>query len=510
MKKLRRVLAGMVALAVGASLLATTPASTQGPTGLRVIAPGGTGFAVRQDTTVEVYGLPVYLASYGQSTEFHVGRPDFDTPVTVRQITKVDGETTSERRLPTRLLDGFSGFRNGLRVVVRELDGDVVHRATLPLCPGGYDRQRLDASGPDKPQYPVMCGGMPFTLGTIWGVEQGWAVSLGGDGGLVFQGDKPRYRVTVRVSKKLAEELGIPKAARHATVRIRVEDLNGPIERATGTDPTSPQPDASSVRRARPASRGDTEPAPARGTLPDLISLPAYWISVSADGDGRDRLNFAANEWNAGPAPMVVEGFRSDDDPSVMDAYQIFYRNGAPVGTALTGTMEYHDAPEHNHWHFLDFANYTLVDDADNVMSTTGKQSWCLAPTDPIDLRVKNAVFDPGVIGLSSSCGGPEALWIREVLPVGWGDTYTQFQTWAIDVTDVPNGTYRIKVEVNPNGNLFETRMDNNISYRTVTLGGTPGARTVTVAPYGLVDSESQNPFIGFATGDDGHRDHEH
>lgn len=501
MRHRRFMVIGALVVAVLSTLLAVAPGQTAGQHGLRVIAPGGRGQAFGENGVVQVYGLPVYLASIGQSTEFHVGRRDFDSPVTVREVSIVDGESTT-RRLPANLLDGFSGFRGGLRIVVKELDGDVVTRTRLPLCPGGYTRQRVDPSGPDQPIYPMTCGGMPFTLGTIWGVEQGWAVGLGSDFGISFEGDQDAYRVQVRISKQVARALGIPKRERGATVRVDVEQFTGPIEQATGrpADATTPPAAQSTTERQRPVTRGD-EPAPAAGTLPDLISLPAFWISVTADGDGLDRLNFAANEWNAGPSPMVVEGFRSAADSEIMDAYQIFYRNGRPVGSRRTGTMEYHAGEEHNHWHFLDFANYQLVDDAGTVVSATGKQSWCLAPTDPIDLRVPNATFNPGNTDLGSSCGGPEALWIRETMPVGWGDTYSQFQTWAIDVTDVPNGTYRIKVSVNPNGNLFETRTDNNISYRTVILGGTPGARTVEVPPYGLVDSEADNPFVGLPEG---------
>lgn len=479
----RHRLAGLMAVALMASLVLLAPVQSQGPTGLRVITPGGAGSAYREGGVVNVYGLPIYLASYGQSTEFHVGRRNYNRPITVRMITKAgDDETTTA--LPSRLLDGFNGFRRGLRVVVRETDGDIVVRRHITFCPSGYTRQRVDPTGPDNPIYPAICGGIPFTRGIVWGVEQGWASSLS-DFGISFEGDADRYRVTVRITKALARALGIPPRARGGTVTVDVEDFDHPEGRELRAG--SPAPDSSPLARSRPA-RGDVDPSP--GVLPDLIPLPAWGVSVTADDDGRDRMNFLANEWNAGPSPMVVEGFRSSEDPEIMDAYQIFYRNGRPVGSARTGTMEFHDAPEHHHWHFLDFAYYSLVDLAGNEVSATGKQSWCLVPTDAVDLRVAGAVYIPGQIGLDSACGGSEALWIREVLPVGWGDTYSQFQTWAIDVTDVPNGTYRLKISVNPNGNLFETRTDNNDSFRTVILGGTPGARTVEVPPYGLVDSE--------------------
>ena len=101
------------------------------------------------------------------------------------------------------------------------------------------------------------------------------------------------------------------------------------------------------------------------------------------------------------------------------------------------------------------------------------------------------ATWRPEATGLDSTCGDRSAIWLREVLPVGWGDTYNQSQTQAFDLTSVPNGTYQIKITVNPKGTLHERTLTNNVSYRTVVLGGTPGKRTVRVPPYEGVDTES-------------------
>ena len=89
------------------------------------------------------------------------------------------------------------------------------------------------------------------------------------------------------------------------------------------------------------------------------------------------------------------------------------------------------------------------------------KQSFCLAPTDPIDLRLPTAEWSPswfGGGGLSTACGGSDAIWIREVLPVGWGDTYFQFVAGqSFDITHLPNGRYYVQVhsEKAPEGNLW-------------------------------------------------------
>ena len=79
---------------------------------------------------------------------------------------------------------------------------------------------------------------------------------------------------------------------------------------------------------------------------------------------------------------------------------------------------------------------------------------------------------------------------VRETLPVGWGDTYSQYLPGqSFDVTGLPNGTYYIEVKANPANKLFETSTANNTSLRKVVLGGKPGARTVKVPPHQLVDA---------------------
>jgi hypothetical protein len=80
---------------------------------------------------------------------------------------------------------------------------------------------------------------------------------------------------------------------------------------------------------------------------------------------------------------------------------------------------------------------------------------------------------------------------VREVLPTGWGDTYFQgLPGQSFNITDLPNGTYYIAVEANPLGLLHERRTDNDVELREIRLGGTPGARTVTVPPWHGIDTE--------------------
>jgi hypothetical protein len=118
----------------------------------------------------------------------------------------------------------------------------------------------------------------------------------------------------------------------------------------------------------------------------------------------------------------------------------------------------------------------------------SGKEAFCLANTDAVDLTIPNAKWRPDNTDLSSSCGQNTAVAVREVLDVGGGDTYSQDrQGQSFDITSVPNGTYYIEVKANPSNKLTELSTKNNTALRKIVLGGTATARTLKVpSVYGL------------------------
>ncbi|WP_275002714.1 lysyl oxidase family protein [Promicromonospora iranensis] len=505
--------------------------------GLRFAPASNTVQAYTYDGHV-YFDSAVWLAAYGETHEFWAKRDKAsDRAKLTRTVIRGDERTTT--RAPAKIVAGLDGFKNGLTVRVRTPRGKVLAKDTRNLCLNGSDRQRVAPAGNTEPIYPSFCGGNWFTRSSVSGVEEGWATRL--DTFFELRTKNTKLVMTVSISDPVADFLGLPADRRTVTQRVEVvdecemwgcdeiaEELLGEPSVGFSTqeegDPSSARAaqlrghsagshgshadDTGSERRTNLFTLSDQEhggdhPAlgepgsapsnaePAKDTLPDLISVPAWQIGAEKDEDGIDRLTFNAHEWNAGPAPLVVEGYRRRGGQSdTMDAYQFFYKDGKQVGSAKTGTMEYHAAPEHNHWHFLDFASYELVTPKGRLVTTSGKQSWCLVPTDPVDLTVPGAAWRPEATGLDSACGDRSALWLREVLPAGWGDTYSQYQTQAFDLTGVRNGTYQIKITVNPNGNLHERTTSNNVSYRTVVLGGKAGKRTVTVPPIEGVDTE--------------------
>ena len=418
-----------------------------------------------------------WIASVGGGFELLVSRPDYDTPVVITQTDPTTGAAL--RTLPAELLDGWYGLEDFLHVSVKDADGKVMFRQALTFCPNSYYRARMSDEGPLSSVYPYFCGGNPFTRGTVWGIDDQWAVSPTSDYGVGFDADRRHYTLRAWIDSAWTEALDV--APEDAETFVDITALDGPTGSGGGPVPGAGTPFAG-------GPRVPTVTSPDPETLPDLVALPAWGIGAYRQ-KGKDSLAFNATEWNAGPGTLVVEGFRGVDEP-LMDAYEYFLLDGVPVGRAPIGQMEFH--PEHYHWHFQQFTEYTILDAESGQIAISGKQSWCLANTDAIDLAVPNANWAAFGGDVFTMCGAPGALWIREVLDVGWGDTYSQYSAGqAFDITDLPNGEYYIRVHVNPTGSMYEGSTDNNVEDRLIKLKGKPGERRVVVPPWHGIDTES-------------------
>jgi len=317
-------------------------------------------------------------------------------------------------------------------------------------------------------------------LGEVWGIERGWAIdpAEGGFGRAFTLTLGSTYRVTETITPRYVRLLHIAPRNAAANVEMTVVPQSGfpvPAKRNARTLPALP---------AVPYLKN-----PPKSVLPDLVPLPAWGMSVNRSG-GRDWLNFSATVWVGGNGPLDVEAFRSGGSP-VMPAYQYFYRNGKVIGRVRAGTMGFDSAKGHNHWHFQQFAEYRLLSVGKKVVVRSQKVGFCIAPTDAVDMLLARAVWQVPFIGLFGQCGSPTALWVREMLPVGWGDTYQQFLAGqAFDITSLPDGTYYVEVIANPEHLLRETRYGNDVSLRKIIISGPKGHRHVTVPPFHGMDRE--------------------
>ncbi len=470
-----------VLAALGAALAAVFLAgpAAAAPASLELHGPGETIALTSRNGSV-LLDLGVSVAATGGAFELRVRRPDYDSDP---EIVQVDARTGAiMRQLPNSVLRRWSGLRRFFVVTVRDDAGEVVVEKYFRFCPNNADQIPLSGESV-APRYPDACGSsLPFVRGMVWGIDDGWAVTAFG----FLQETSTRayavklapgaYTAEVAIDDRYRELLAIPDSSAEVVVDFTVEPAD--MLRQARSEPRRDEPRAA-LGEITPPDMPHPDPA----LLPDLVALPAWNITLIEAG-ARDLLGFAASPWNAGPGPLVVDGFRATS-AGTMEAYQYFYDGETPVGRTRAGSMAWDSRPGHDHWHFLQFSRYSLIDPEKGAILRSRKQSFCLAPTEPVDLTVPGAAWLPWSLSFTSVCGGRSAKHLREAMPVGWSDTYFQVVAGqAFDVTSLPNGRYQIEIEVNPQRLLHERSTFNNVARRTIILRGTKADRRVKVLPW--------------------------
>ncbi|NIK60843.1 lysyl oxidase family protein [Kribbella shirazensis] len=467
--------AGLVALAAAGASAAST-ATSRAP--LKLVA-GSTNVTL---DSVEDYGVDLDLGTHvvagNAPIEVRAKRASYSSPVVATQYLK--GKPV--RQLPKGTVTDFSGLGKFLHITLTDAAGKKVLERDQAVCLNGEgSRTRPDA--PATSPYPGSCTANPFTQGAVWGLQSGWSARTYG-GGDPVQLAVGKYKATVTVNKAYRDFFRI--AAKDASVSLNVtvqkSAATSAVKMASGS--VAPRPNAT-----RPTGKASVP----KGPKPDLRPVPAWGIQVAAGEEGtpdagKDFLQFSATVWNAGPSPLVLDGFRRQGK-DLMDAYQYFYdAQGKQVGYQNTGTLEWDGRDGHNHWHFTDFARYSLLNAKQTEVVRSQKEAFCLAATDVIDYTVKNANWHPDNTDLHTACGDRGSLSVREVLDVGSGDTYVQsLPGQSFDITNLANGTYYVQVAANPENRLYESSTKNNVALRQVVLGGTKHHRTVKVLPVGVI-----------------------
>ncbi len=481
-----RALALLASLALAAPVAAALPAATAAPdhagraadtaAPISLWAPKAvTAYAYKKRTWTD---LGLRLIAEGAPFEIWSHRPSYDEPIQ-SVWHRADGDVP----LPAGSMSSFSGLDGFLSVRITPAQGGTGLHLVRKACLNGWS-ERVRPDAPARSGYPQGCWYNPYSLGSVQGIQEGWATPILSQG-RPFRLAPGDYTVVATIAPRYATAFEMTAADATRTVQLTVtsDDRGEEGGMAAGRPATRPGDRPAAHRPSGPQGRAD-----AGGPAPDLRSLPAWGISLSKN---TDYLRFSATVWNAGDSPLVVDGFRRDGEDE-MDAYQYFFdATGAQTGYQPVGHLHWDAKPSHQHWHFMDFARYSLLD-ADKVETARSKkEAFCLANTDAVDLTVPDADWNPGGNDLSTSCGDYSSLSIREVLAAGWGDTYTQYRAGqSFVIRDLPNGTYYIAVTANPENNLVEASTDNNQALRRIVLGGRPGHRTVRVPQVGIIEEE--------------------
>lgn len=201
--------------------------------------------------------------------------------------------------------------------------------------------------------------------------------------------------------------------------------------------------------------------------LPDLVVREDELHDHDLVTDGaRVLLRLATATANAGTGPVHLVGLY----PPLPDGDQLvnqrIFRSDGSSWEREAGQFEFH--PTHRHVHFGDWAVYRLREyleggEVGAIVAEGGKTSFCLLDTLVHDWTL------PGtpLARVYTRCGGEE-----QGISVGWGDLYAKnLYGQNIDAAGVPQGTYWLEVEVDPENQILESDEDNNLTRIPVEIG---------------------------------------
>src|SRR5262245_25070048 len=196
-----------LALALFAALFAS-PAGAEATPTLRLFV-ASTDLTAQRNARGQVFVDPgAYVTPVGKDFKLIVNRPDYETPVTARQVDPDSGMIL--RTFTDDRLDGWSGLAAFAHFTVVNGHGATVASQDVSFCP--YASVRLSDQSPLTTAYPFGCySGNPFFRGTIWGLDMGWASSLSaggyyyGGGGLRWKARGDAYTIHVEIDPEWAD-----------------------------------------------------------------------------------------------------------------------------------------------------------------------------------------------------------------------------------------------------------------------------------------------------------------
>jgi len=471
-----------------------------------------------------------FMITKGRPLEIWAHRPSPGAPAVVETVDRSSGSpvTTAEPGLNATLNKGLGDF---LSYRIKDSKGKVVAESTGAFCPSGSgsetESSTFQSAGISaKPGRRRALLPSWWSLGFTCGEEQAdslvWLsgpnnpVYYSGDGAIALRDGEYTYEAILNPNGALEEKTldnnRFLQRFKLTTDRETWRKLRyGPTRRSDGREASGLR-----TRLLRPRS-GPPQVKPPKvsqidgpaGGLPDPMALPASRFSYDRVGS-RAAISFSSIVSNAGEAPIVLFGKRKGEAGTTMPGWQYTKGVNDRLVKRSTNGFVWDRRDSHLHWHYNKLAVYELTDMDGRVLRRSDKVGFCFMPTTLLR-------FEPvsGPIGIGAplwyndrgqpiDCGMRRSRRVAMSLPAGWGDEYYQsIAGQSLDVTDLPAGSYKLRITVNPEGDLAESDPLNNVSERLIKLAGNGDGRTLTVPRQGIVSPEFHplnKPQSGFGS----------
>ena len=175
------------------------------------------------------------------------------------------------------------------------------------------------------------------------------------------------------------------------------------------------------------------------------IDATAQWV-----------IRFSNTVWNAGTGPLHLVPVNSGRRTTVWQhVYSTRTATGTPVEQHNVGEVEFH--PEHNHWHFQNFATYELYTKAEWDRQTGIKRGQGTKTTFCIIDFTRVTGDLPAAY---TRCGQRDTTGLK----VGWGDTYGYhlWEQWVeLGPSKLADGAYVLRSIADPLNKLHESKDKN-------------------------------------------------
>ena len=225
-----------------------------------------------------------------------------------------------------------------------------------------------------------------------------------------------------------------------------------------------------------------TDPSSTADQVPDLGMARLSDVRIEKFGSRR-RLRYSTTIVNVGAGKFEVRGRRASTAEPTMSITQRVYDDGGGWHEVATTAVMIFGGDGHNHWHVRDLQQselFRLADDA--YLAQSDKRGFCFWDNVRYRLTLPGAPQSP--VYQEAGCGRTDSLTAAMGLSIGWGDIYpSTLPDQFIDVTNVPDGLYRLVVTADPGGWFTEASDDNNFTWVSFELSG--GGRNVRVIGYG-------------------------
>lgn len=210
--------------------------------------------------------------------------------------------------------------------------------------------------------------------------------------------------------------------------------------------------------------------------LPDLSIVEPKQIYIVNQGEGKKTLRFSTTFTNIGQGPLEIYGQSNTKTQTTYTTQFIKKRDGSGEYHEV-GNFVFH--PTHGHWHLEKHVLYQVWrldknQDKGEELASTDKMSFCIWDENSYDLSLPGA---PQSRVYNWDCDNK-----YQGLSVGWSDTYTaQTEGQELDISSIPDGSYILTFEVNPDKKIIESDYDNNAGKIYITIDGNKLSTSLTL-----------------------------